>query len=128
MTDGSTIKSCINAARKRGKKVVVDMICVSDLKKRIETVEELGADVIAVHTGVDQQRAGRTPLDDLREMRKYAKRAELAVAGGVNETTVEEYLKYKPEIIIVGNGIVKAQNPAEAAKLLGKYVHRQELI
>lgn len=128
MTDDSTIKSCINAARKRGKKVVVDMICVSDLKKRIETVEELGADVIAVHTGVDQQRAGRTPLDDLREMRKYAKRAELAVAGGVNETTVEEYLKYKPEIIIVGNGIVKAQNPAEAAKLLGKYVHRQELI
>ncbi len=126
MTDDSTIKSCINAARKRGKKVVVDMICVSDLKKRIETVEELGADVIAVHTGVDQQRAGRTPLDDLREMRKYAKRAELAVAGGISAKTIADYLKYKPEIIIVGNGIVKAQNPAETANLIGKYVHRQE--
>lgn len=49
---------------------MVDMICVKDFATRIPVLEELGVDVIAVHTGADQQQAGRTPIEDLIEMKK----------------------------------------------------------
>ncbi len=118
VTDDLTIKEVVKEARKYNKKVMVDMICVSDLKSRIETMERLGVDVIAVHTGVDQQAVGRTPLDDLKEMRKYVRNAQLAVAGGINLKTIQDYIKYDPAIIIIGGGIINADNPVEAVKAI----------
>lgn len=123
VTDDLTIKDCVSAAKKAGAKIMVDMICVNNLKDRINTIENLGVDVIAVHTGVDQQEAGRTPLDDLKEMRQYVKKAQLAVAGGISYDTIEEYMKYHPEIIIVGGGIAKAEDPARVAKQLAVKIH-----
>ena len=122
VTDDLTIADVVSSAKKCGKKVMVDMICVSDLKTRIEKVEELGVDVISVHTGVDQQAAGRTPLDDLREMRSYVKHTDIAVAGGINAQTVKDYLIYEPEIIIVGGGITHAKDPVGEAKALAEQI------
>lgn len=123
VTDDLTIQDCVKTAKKAGRRVVVDMICVSDLKQRIETIEALGVDVIAIHTGLDQQAVGRTPLDDLKETRQYVKHTALAVAGGINLETIDEYMKYQPEIIIVGGGIVKADDPVAAAKALAERMH-----
>ena len=122
VTDDFTIKDVVSAAKKYDKKVMVDMICVSDLKKRIKRIEELGVDVIAVHTGVDQQAQGRTPLDDLKEMRSCVKHTALAVAGGINVDTLEDYLEYEPEIVIVGSGITHSDNPAKEAEALAKII------
>ena len=122
VTDDLTIADAVAAAKKYGKKVVVDMICVPDLKSRIGRVEELGVDVIAVHTGVDQQAAGRTPLDDLREMRACVKHAAIAVAGGINSATLSDYLAYAPEIVIVGAGIAHAGDPAREAEALAEQI------
>ncbi len=123
VTDDLTIQDCVKTAKKAGRRVVVDMICVSDLKQRIETIEAMGVDVIAIHTGLDQQAVGRTPLDDLKETRQYVKHTALAVAGGINLETIDEYMKYQPEIIIVGGGIVKADDPVAAAKALAERMH-----
>jgi len=75
VTDNATIKACVDTARQHGKKTVVDMICVPDLPERIKTLERIGVEYLAVHTGVDQQANGRTPLDDLKEMRNASKTA-----------------------------------------------------
>ena len=83
----------------------------------------MDVDVIAIHTGLDQQAVGRTPLDDLKETRQYVKHTALAVAGGINLETIDEYMKYQPEIIIVGSGIVKADDPVGAAKALAERMH-----
>ncbi len=123
VTDDLTIQDCVKSAKQAGRKVVVDMICVSDLRKRVETMEALGVDVIAIHTGLDQQAVGRTPLDDLKETRQYVKHTALAVAGGINLDTIEEYMKYEPEIIIVGGGIVRADDPVAAATALAAKMH-----
>ena len=72
VTDVLTIQSCIRAAKEAGKQVVVDMICVDDLPARVRLLEEAGADMLAVHTGTDQQAAGRKPIDDLITMLKRA--------------------------------------------------------
>ncbi|GCF94615.1 3-hexulose-6-phosphate synthase [Enterococcus florum] len=118
ITDNLTIKGCVKQAKKQNRQVMVDMICVSDLASRIPIIESLGVDVIAVHTGADQQAAGRTPLDDLKEMKKYAKNVKIAVAGGINSNTIYDYTALDPDIIIVGSGILNADSPVKEAKLI----------
>lgn len=58
MTDVLTIRACIRAAKETGKQVVVDMISVDDLTAKVILLEAAGADLLAVHTGTDQQAAG----------------------------------------------------------------------
>ena len=118
ITDDLTINGCVEQAKKQGRKVMVDMICVKDFATRIPVLEELGVDVIAVHTGADQQQAGRTPIEDLIEMKKYVKKAQIAVAGGINSKTVEDYIALQPDIVIVGSGILNVAAPVYEASLL----------
>ncbi|WJS82596.1 3-hexulose-6-phosphate synthase [Tetragenococcus halophilus] len=118
ITDDLTINGCVEQAKKQGRKVMVDMICVKDFATRIPVLEELGVDVIAVHTGVDQQQAGRTPIEDLIEMKKYVKKAQIAVAGGINSKTVEDYIALQPDIVIVGSGILNVADPVYEASLI----------
>lgn len=116
VTDNATIKACVDQAKVFGKKLVVDMICVENLAERIQTLESLGVEYLAVHTGVDQQANGRTPLDDLMEMRQASKTAKIAVAGGLKSSNLEPYMPYNPDIIIVGGGILNASDPVYETK------------
>lgn len=126
LTDDSTIRACVETARKHGGEVMVDMICVKDLAARAKSVESLGADIVAVHTGVDQQATGRTPLGDLIELKGSLSRAQVAVAGGISAKTVESYMAQKPDIVIVGGGIVHQPNRAAAAKAIHEIIKRSE--
>lgn len=118
VTDLATIEACVKTANQYGKKAIVDMICVEDIPTKIAQLEAIGVHGIAVHTGVDQQKNGRTPMDDLKVMKQYAKKAEISVAGGIELTTIPEYAALKPDILIVGGGIGNAQDPANEAKLI----------
>ncbi|MDZ6245601.1 3-hexulose-6-phosphate synthase, partial [Klebsiella pneumoniae] len=120
VTDDLTIKGCVDEARKQGKKVLVDMICVDDFAARVPVLEELGVDVIAVHTGADQQASGRTPLQDLEELRRYVKRTQIAVAGGISSKTIHKYLELRPDIVIVGSGILNSKDPELEARLISE--------
>jgi len=118
LTDNATIKACIDKAREYDKKVVVDMICVPALAERIRILEEIGVEYFAVHTGVDQQANGRTPLDDLIEMREATKKAKIAVAGGLKSSNLKIYMPHLPDIIIVGGAILNAPDPAKETKMI----------
>jgi len=118
ITDIATIEACVNKAIEYGRKVVVDMICVPDLPQRIKVLEEIGVEYLAVHTGVDQQANGRTPLDDLIEMKEATKNAKIAVAGGLKSSNLYLYMPYAPDIIIVGGGILNAPDPVKETKMI----------
>ena len=124
VTDDLTIKGCVDEAKKQDRQVMVDMICVDDLATRVPIIENLGVDVIAVHTGADQQAAGRTPLEDLAEMKKYVKNVKVAVAGGINSHTINDYLALNPDIVIVGSGILNAEDPVKEARLIAEALKR----
>ena len=123
VSDNLTIKACVDAANKFGKEVVADMICVPDMASRIPELEALGVHGLAVHTGIDQQVAGRTPLDDLKLMTACAKRAKISVAGGIKPATLPDYAAYRPEVLIVGGGICHAADPVAAAREIYERMH-----
>ncbi len=118
VTDDATIQACVEEAKKYHGEVSVDTICILDLIKRMEEVERMGVDYISVHTGVDQQAKGRTPLDDLKEIKACVKHSRISVAGGINVDTVEEYLALDPDVVIVGGGILGQEDPVAAARAI----------
>lgn len=118
VTDDATIGGAVEAARAHGGQVVADMMCVADLAARGRRLAELGVDVLAVHTGVDQQAAGRTPLDDLRTLTGAGIGVPVAVAGGIGEASLPDHLPLSPAIVIVGGGITNAADPVAAAHAL----------
>ncbi len=118
VTDDATIRACVEEAKKYHGEVSVDTICILDLIKRMEEVERMGVDYISVHTGVDQQAKGRTPLDDLKEIKACVKHSRISVAGGINVDTVEEYLALDPDVVIVGGGILGQEDPVAAARAI----------
>lgn len=118
VTDLFTIQGTIDSANAHNTKAVVDMICVKDLPTRIKECEDMGAHVLAVHVGTDAQAKGRTPLDDLKVMKEHAKKSLVAVAGGINSKTIEQYVALKPDIIICGGAIAHADDPVAEAKAI----------
>jgi len=123
VTDTLTIKGCIDAAKKYGKKVFVDMICVKNVEERVAEIEAAGVNCIGVHTGVDLQAAGFTPLDDLKRIKAASKKSIISVAGGINVNTVQDYMAAGADIVIVGGGINHAADPVAAAKALYEKIH-----
>ena len=118
MTDILTIKGCVDAAKRWNKKVFVDMICVENVAQRVSEIEAVGVDCIAVHVGVDQQAAGQTPLQALKEIKAASKKSIISVAGGINAQTAHLYKEAGADIVVVGGGINHAKDSVEAAKAI----------
>lgn len=126
LTDDSTITDCVQAASAHHGKVMADMICVPDPASRAKELEALSVDIIAVHTGVDRQAMGHTPLKDLAILKQAVSSASIAVAGGITLQTLDEYLALSPDIIIIGGGIIKQKDRSHAARKIWQKIHGQQ--
>lgn len=126
VTDILTVKACLAAAKKYGKQVFVDTICVPDLNTRIKELEDVGVDSISVHVGVDEQAVGQTPLNALKQVKELSKHSQLSVAGGIKVSTVDQYQALGADIIIVGGGVNHADDPVATAKALADKIHSHE--
>ena len=116
VSDNATVKEVIHEAHEQGKQVLVDLMCIQDISSRSRELMNLGADYICVHTGVDQQQGGRTPLRDLMELVGAIDPSRAAVAGGVRMDTVDSYKALRPGIIVAGGGLYNAEDIRTAAK------------
>ena len=102
-----TVKGAFKATQDYGKKLA-----------KVAELEEVGVDVLAVHTGADAQAVGREPIGDLKVMKESSKKAEIAVAGGISSKTIAKYVELKPDIVIVGSAIGNAEDPVAEAKAI----------
>ncbi|MBS4215082.1 3-hexulose-6-phosphate synthase [Neobacillus rhizophilus] len=113
-----SIKGAVEEAKKKGKKILVDMIAVKDLAGRAKEVDAMGVDYICVHTGYDLQAVGKNSFEDLQTIKGVVKNAKTAIAGGIKLDTLPEVIKVQPDLVIVGGGITgQADKKAAAAKM-----------
>jgi len=108
VADDATIKAVVKTARKHGRKVMADMICIEDVKTRAKELDKLGVDYICLHTALDVQNTGKTPFDELAEVVTVLKNARSAVAGGISMNTIPLAKKFSPEIVVAGGALTKA--------------------
>jgi len=117
--DDSTIREAVEAGRRYGAKVMVDLINIDDMVTRSIELEKLGVDYVCVHVGIDQQMRGVDPLDVLKRVVEVV-HVPVAVAGGINSESAALSVEAGAKIIIAGGAITKAENAEEAAGLIRK--------
>jgi len=120
--DEQTLVQAIETAKNFGCKVMVDLLNVIDLESTARRAEELGADYILVHTGIDQQMVGKDVFDALRIVSE-AVSVPVAVAGGLTLDNVQKAVSGGGEIIIIGGAITKSQ---EAKKVAAEFKKRMK--
>lgn len=115
ISDIGTIKGVVDAANKYNKEAQVDLISVPNKAEVVKAVAEVGAHIIGVHTGLDQQAAGQTPFADLAAVAGLNTGLKISVAGGVKPATVKQVVDAGATIVVAGAAIYGAADPAAAA-------------
>ncbi|EMH4163738.1 orotidine 5'-phosphate decarboxylase [Pluralibacter gergoviae] len=114
-----TIAGAVNAAAKKGKSVVVDLIGVPPKQRlaRIVELQKLGVETVELHAGLDEQAQEGYSLPALLATIEGTD-VKFAVAGGITLDTVDIVAASGAETAVVGGGIYNAKDPAAAAKSL----------
>ena len=110
----STLRECVEAGRRYGIDVAVDLLGVAEPVVLARRAGELGAAWLDVHCAIDRQMEGADPLALLKEVRA-ATDLTLAVAGGINSETAAGAAEAGADVIIVGGAITKSADPKQAA-------------
>ena len=117
-----TIKGAKVAAVEHQKKIMVDLINVSDRVALVHQLDQLGMDYFAIHSGIDQQHIGISPLQDIIEIQQ-ATTTPLAIAGGINLENMVDAMVYQPNILVVGGAITGSDRPSWVARRMKDLIH-----
>ncbi len=120
--DIGTIKGVVDVANAYGKLAQVDLINVRDKAARAAEAAKIGAHIIGIHTGIDQQLAGQTPFADLAALVALGLNVQVSVAGGIKQETVQQVVRSNPNIIVVGGAITGSKAPELAAREIRELV------
>lgn len=126
VSDDGTVKGVADTAHANGRFCMADLLSVTEIPERAKRLEQLGVDIICVHTGVDMQAAGRTPLTDLTELVGAIGPDRAAVAGGISMSTLSSYAALKPGIIISGGALGKAPDIRQAVIEMEEAIWKEE--
>lgn len=118
VTNDSTVRGAVAAARAAGKAIMIDMMQVADLVERGQALVAMGCNLLCVHTAYDLQRDGHSPLAHLTMLREAMPQAQLAVAGGISLETIDAIVRLSPAVVVVGSAITRADDPAAMARAL----------
>ena len=110
MACDSTIRGVVETAHRFGREVMADLLQVTDIARRARELVAMGVDYVCVHTAVDAQGEGKTPLGDLRELVRA-----ILLAIAVSLQTLDVYLAEKPAVIIMGGALCGAPDVRAAA-------------
>ena len=110
-----TIRRAVNQAHSLNKQVMVDLIAVGDVQGRTDQIDTIAPDYCCVHTAFDLQDHGIDPLREIQRVQSALKRAQMAVAGGINPGILPDIIAYRPAVVIVGGFITNHPDPRQAA-------------
>lgn len=116
VTEDKTIEAGVKVAKEYGRQIMVDLLSVRDIGNRIIEMDKMGVDYICMHTSKDLQRDGMNMAESFGKYRQYIKKSGIALAGGICLDNIQSYVDLKPDVVIVGEGIVAQADRAEKAK------------
>lgn len=119
-----TITDTLKVASDYKKKVMIDLLGISDIKKMNE-LSSIGVDLVSLHFGKDMQQEGEIQTD-LFSLVKDFPDFEVSVAGGINLQSLQAIIEKKPDIIIVGSAITGAENCGEVAANMKETISNYE--
>ncbi|PFG07707.1 3-hexulose-6-phosphate synthase [Bacillus sp. es.034] len=111
-----TITDTLEVAESRGKRVMIDLLGVTE-NKRVRELQELGVSLVSLHIGKDMQETGES-TGSLFDLIQGISGLETAVAGGITLETLPGIVENNPDTVIIGSAITKAADPAEAARAM----------
>ncbi len=118
LADDATITAAVQCARDNKGRVMADMLRVNDLISRAGELLQLGVDTLCVHRASDLTHKASVPFGDLQALRERYAGAQLAVAGGIDATALDDILPCRPDVVVVGGAICSASDPQGAAKTI----------
>jgi 3-hexulose-6-phosphate synthase len=118
----ATCQGVIKAAQANGAEAQIDLINVGDKAECARLTAGAGAQIVGIHTGLDAQAAGETPFNDLSEIAGLGLPVRISIAGGINQSTVQDVVRAGANIIVVGAAIYGAPSPAESAREIRELV------
>ncbi|MEB2793548.1 MAG: orotidine 5'-phosphate decarboxylase [Caldisphaeraceae archaeon] len=122
LTNVETIQETVEEAEKWNGAVYADLIGIDgnaeNLRLTIEKLKNAKVHVALFHTGIDVQvkqgiTAGKS-LEIIKELKELFN-GKIAVAGGIKPEEVSSFAEAGADIIIIGGGITKAEDPNLAA-------------
>ena len=129
------ISKMVEKAHSYGGQIMCDMSAPArSVAQRTAEVDDLGVDYVAVHTGylpeydydLETHRRWFTPKVKPLDLAKVAKRnlrhAGLCLNTGINEGNIREVLELRPEVVMVGRGILDSDDWVAAAERLRRYM------
>ena len=127
-----TIKEALRAAHDFHVEIMADLIMSRSPAIRLAGLIDLKykntkLHYAAVHSGLDRQASRRAPLLELELVARLRDHPRLAVAGGIRVADIPKILAYPLDIIIVGGGITRAENPSKAAEKIRNVIHQSKL-
>ncbi|TYS89907.1 3-hexulose-6-phosphate synthase [Rossellomorea aquimaris] len=117
-----TITDTLEVAASRGKRVMIDLLGVSE-NKRVRELQELGVSMVSLHIGKDMQETGES-TGSLFDLIQGINGLETAVAGGITFETLPGIVENNPDTVIIGSAITKAADPAEVARAMKGLVNK----
>ncbi len=124
--DDAVILDALRGAALYGVDLMADMMNVADPAARARELAAMGVQIINAHVGIDQQMAGKSPLDTLAEIGSLGVR--VAAAGGLDAVTACAAAAAGADIVIVGAGIVKAADVTAAARAVRTALDSPEVV
>ena len=124
-----TIKEALRAAYEFQVEIMVDLIMSRKPSKRLAEIINLNykdtkIHYALVHSGLDRQASRRAPLSELESITHIKNYPRLAIAGGIRKTDISQLLAYPLDIIIIGGGITRVENPSKAAENIQKQIYK----
>lgn len=123
LADDATISEAVEAGRKYGTGIMVDMINVPDRVKRSKEVAALGVEIVCLHMGIDTQMRGESPPLDILKRIAADIDIPVAVAGGITSANAGQYVEAGAYDIIVGGAITKTDDICASAKAVKDAMH-----
>lgn len=117
-----TIRETVRAAKDWGGYVMGDVMLCPDKVAMARQMEAMGVDVVIVHRGLDERHSGggRSPLDDVRDIRR-AVQIPLQAVGGLSIDEAAQCPALGASLVVIGAPLAVANyelKPAADAETL----------